>query len=206
MSLSEAHRYAPGGGVTWAVLDAGISVNGEPPVRTAGPPETVKRVLSWFGPAIEAAAKAFNIPPAILVAIICNEAAGGQLDLDLVKDARREEPGYVSDHATPDRVSVGCCQTLLSTARQALNRPSLTCLDLTIPETSIMAAAAYIGSQKRLTGFDPPLVAAAYNAGGLYPEATSTNRWGLRCYPLGTGIYIDRFVLWYNDAVAVLRQ
>jgi hypothetical protein len=138
------------------------------------------------------------------VAIICNESAGGVADLDQVLTARREEPGYVSEHATPDRVSIGCCQTLLSTARSALLRPALTALDLTIPETSLLAAAATIGRQQRLTGFDPVLVAAAYNAGSLYMEAVEKNRWGLRCFPLNTGQYIDRFVLWYNDAVAVL--
>jgi hypothetical protein len=173
-------------------------------VGTAGPPETVRRVLGWFGPAIAAAAKTFDVPAAILVAIICNESAGGVPELDRVTHARREEPGYISDEITPERLSVGCCQTLLSTARAVLGRPALTALDLTIPEHSIMAAAACIAGQRKLTGLDPVLVAAAYNSGGLHPVPVGANRWGLRCFPLNTGAYIDRFVLWYNDAVAVL--
>jgi hypothetical protein len=201
--MDKPHQYVRGG-VSWAVLPDGISIDGAAPVGTAGPPETVRRVLGWFGPAIEAASDVFGVPKAVLVAIICNESAGGVTDLEQVQTARREEPGYVSEHATPDRVSVGCCQTLVSTARAALMRPALSALDLCVPETSILAAAGYIASQRRVTQFDPVLIAAAYNAGGLHPEPISVNRWGLRCYPLNTGQYIDRFVLWYNDAVAVL--
>jgi hypothetical protein len=37
----------------------------------------------------------------------------------------REEPGYVSDEATPGRISAGCCQLLLSTARQAMHDQSI---------------------------------------------------------------------------------
>jgi hypothetical protein len=140
----------------------------------------------------------------LLVAVICSEAAGGQTDRALVCTARREEPGYISEASTPGHVSIGCCQTLLSTARAALREPALSAADLTNPRVSIGAAAAYIASQQYVTGFDPPLVAADYNAGGLHAEPTVTNRWGLRCYPLRTGRYIDTFVAWYNDAVKVL--
>ena len=166
----------------------------------------MRRVLGWFGLAISTASAAHAVPAEILVAIICNEAAGGQPDRARVVSARREEPGYVSDAATPERVSTGCCQTLLETARAALGRPGLTSAELEDPATSIMAAAAYVASQKHITSLNPVLVAAAYNAGGLHPEPTSTNRWGLRCYPLNTGVYIDRFVLWYNDAVSVIPR
>lgn len=205
MSLSEPHRYV-NGGVLWSVTEAGIGIQGDPPAGTPGPPETVRRVWGWFSVPIKAASAQYHVPAALLLAIICNEAAGsGETDPDVVCAARREEPRYVSDASTPSRVSTGCCQTLLSTARQVLHRPDLTSADLCDPATSILAAAAYIASQFKLTHFDPPLVAAAYNAGGLHPEPVEHNRWGLKCYPLGTGQYIDRFVLWYNDAIAVLK-
>jgi hypothetical protein len=201
--MAKLRQYVRGG-VSWTAGEDGISIGGAPPQGTDGPPETAQRVLTWFGPAIDAASDVFGVPKAVLVAIICNESAGGVTDLEQVQTARRKEPGYISDAETPDRLSVGCCQTLLSTARQALVRPALSALDLCVPETSILAAAGYIASQRRVTQFDPVLIAAAYNAGGLHPEPISVNRWGLRCYPLNTGQYIDRFVLWYNDAVAVL--
>jgi hypothetical protein len=202
--LSSPHRFCSGG-VSWTVTANGIAIEGQPLAGTPGPPETVKRVLDWFGPAIAQASDTYHVPVAILVAIICNEAAGGQPDRARVVAARREEPGFESDAATPSRVSTGCCQTLLSTAREALHEPGLTSADLTDPTVSIRACAAYIASQTYLTHLDPVLVAACYNAGGLHPEPTTTNRWGLRVFPLGTGAYIDRFVLWYNDAVAVLK-
>jgi hypothetical protein len=206
MSLANPHHFAPGG-VLWRVTDQGVGIAGEPPVGTPGEPETVRRVLGWFGAEINAASKAHGVPAALLVAIICNESAGdGETERASVTNSRREEPGYISDETTPSRVSIGCCQTLLSTARETLQRPDLTSADLENPATSLMAGAAYIASQRTLTGLDPVLVAAAYNAGGLHPEPTTTNRWGLRCYPIGTGAYIDRFVLWYNDACRVALE
>ena len=81
--------------------------------------------------------------------------------------------------------------------------------DLLEPEISLYAAAAYMRDQAdrdldRSTFLDPVLVAAAYNAGGLYQEAKRSNPWRLRCYPLGTGEHITRFVRWYGDACAVI--
>lgn len=202
--LSIPHRFIAGG-VSWAVTDAGISIDTRPVRGTDGPPMTVHRVNSWFGKLITDASLQFGVPAEILVAIVCNESAGGQTDRAVVLAARREEPGYISDHVTPDRVSTGCCQTLLSTARWVLKRPELTSGDLVNPAISIQAAAAYIAGRSNVTGLDPVLIAACYNAGGLYREDTVSNRWGLRCFPLHTGQYIDRFVLWYNDAVAVAQ-
>ena len=51
---------------------------------------------------------------------------------------------------------------------------------------------------------DPPLVAAAYNAGGSSTRTATQNRWSLRQFPIGTGKHCDRFVRFFNDAVAVL--
>ena len=58
-----------------------------------------------------------------------------------------------------------------------------------------------IAAQLWSTRFDPPLVAAAYNAGGVYHDPVPANRWRLRCYPIGTGAHVDRFVAWFNDAM-----
>ena len=38
-----------------------------------------------------------------------------------------------------------------------------------------------------------------YNAGGVYHNDSTENRWRMRQYPLGTSHHADRYVLWFND-------
>jgi hypothetical protein len=115
------------------------------------------------------------------------------------------EPGYISDEATPHKVSPGLTQTLISTAREAMQM-SLDRQWLLDPANAIEAGTAYIAHQARVTHLDPPLVAAAYNAGKLAYQNGSQNRWKLRQYPIGTGAHCDRFVQFFNDAVFVLSN
>jgi hypothetical protein len=197
--LRAAHA-GPFGGVTWSLDARGIGINGEAPAGTPGPPATALRVWQWFGADIRAAAHKHSVPVELIVATICTESAGGQHDADQVCRARREEPGFVSDQATPNRVSVGCMQTLVSTAAEFLMRP-VTAADLEDPAVAIDAGAAVIAAQFWSTRFDPPLVGAAYNAGGVYHDPEPANRWRLRCYPIGAGAHLDRFVAWFNDAM-----
>ena len=80
-------------------------------------------------------------------------------------------------------------------------------LELTRPnETRTIArtGTAYIAKQAKVTSLDPPLVAAAYNAGRLKHQDGKENRWKLRQFPICTGHHCDRFVQFLNDAVAVL--
>jgi hypothetical protein len=63
-----------------------------------------------------------------------------------------------------------------------------------------------IAQQRAQTELDPPLVAAAYNAGGLRYDSSAGNRWKLVQFPIGTSEHCDRFVKWFNDAVAVLAE
>lgn len=137
----------------------------------------------------------------MIVATIATESAGGDLNRDHVRCARREEPGYVSDVETPHKVSIGPMQLLISTAREALHDERLTAVDLMDAGRNIRAGTSYIAQEARITKLGPPLVAAAYNAGGLYTEDMPGNRWRLRCFPVGTGAYINRFVLWFNDCM-----
>ncbi len=94
-------------------------------------------------------------------------------------------------------------QTLISTAREALAgevaADEIGRRWLLAPDNSIRAGTAYIASQKPVTGFDPPKVACAYNAGGVYPESGPGNRWKMRQYPIGKSTHADRFVKWLND-------
>lgn len=189
------------GPLSWHLTPQGISINGQPARGTAGVPATVRRVWSWFGDDIRASAKQYVVPVELLVATLCTESAGGQTEYASVCRARRNEPGWISDDATPARVSIGAMQTLISSARAATGLSSLSAEDLCDPMVSLQAGAAVIAESRAVTHYDPPLVAASYNAGGVYEDANTGNRWRLRCYPLGTGRYIDSFVSWLNDAM-----
>jgi hypothetical protein len=190
------------GGVTWNLTPKGICVGGAPPKGSGGEPTTARRVWAWFAEDIRGAANHFKVPVELIVMTICGETASSSPTLYHCVNARRRETGWLSDSETPDRVSVGCMQTLISTARAVLNTPTLSTANLVDPATSIAAGTAYIASQFGMTSFDAPLVAAGYNSGGLYPESEAANRWRLRCYPLGSGRYIDDAVEWFNDAMA----
>jgi soluble lytic murein transglycosylase-like protein len=152
-----------------------------------------------FGGDISAWADHYDVPIELIVATICTESSGKPL-------AVREEPGYISDEATPAKVSVGLMQTLIATARGSLRREGIA------PETvnrvwlsngrnSIRAGTAYIREQVRDTGFDPPKVACAYNAGSVRHNASPQNRWKMRQFPIDSSEHADRFVRWFNDCV-----
>jgi hypothetical protein len=76
---------------------------------------------------------------------------------------------------------------------------------LRVPANSIAAGAAEIAKKVGETGYDPPKVACAYNAGGLYYEPSPGNRWRMRQFPIGTSAHADRFVTWFNDTIFSLR-
>ena len=92
-------------------------------------------------------------------------------------------------------------QTLISTARAAVGDDAIDRSWLLEPANSIQAGTAYIASQWKVTSFDPPKVACAYNAGGVYYNDGVNNRWKMRQYPIGTGKHADRFVQWFNDCM-----
>lgn len=191
-SLMEPHNDF--GGVPWMLTRDGLVVDGRLD-RSPGTPSTVTRVLQTFGALIAATASKHQVPVELIVATICTETSGRA-------DAVRIEPGWTSDEETPHRVSSGLMQTLISTAREATGNRGLTRDTLTDPATSIDAGTAYIARQRTVTRFDPPQVACAYNAGGLYTNRGEANRWKLRQYPIGTGAHADRFTKWFNDCFA----
>jgi hypothetical protein len=86
-----------------------------------------------------------------------------------------------------------------------MHNPAIDRAWLLNPDNAIQAGAAYIASQAHVTAFDPPKVAAAKNAGGLFSQSSPANQWKMRAFPLGTADLIDRFLQWFNDAVRVLR-
>lgn len=200
--LKKSHRRYQDG-CSWRVDAAGVSVDGGANGAAFNDSHLamVKRVRRDFAQAIASTIGpgpgCIPVPVELIIATICTESSGNP-------NALRKEPGcdLVDPERTPHRVSPGLMQTLLSTAREARSMPELRLNDLFNPKESIAAGAAYIWRQARTTRFDPPLVAAAYNAGGVYYNSGSANAWRLRQYPIGTSKHVDRFVRFFNAAMA----
>jgi hypothetical protein len=182
--------------VRWRLTPKGIEVEGDGVPRTRGEPATVKRIFETFKEPIEEMATKYGVPIEIIVATIATESGGNP-------KAVRQEPGYKSDTSTPNKVSPGLMQTLISTAEGVLKR-DLTRDDLLNPRTSIMAGTAYMAQQAKDTNLDPIKAGAAYNAGAMYYQDGAKNRWKLRQYPIGTSAHCDRIVEFFNDTIAYL--
>jgi hypothetical protein len=178
--------------IKWRLTREGVNVENIGIERTAGEPVTVRRIWENYGTAINRWAGEYNVPCELIVATICTETKGNP-------NAVREEPGYISDEETPHRVSPGLMQTLISTARATLHNPHINREWLLIPENSIQAGTSYLAQKRSRTDFDPPKIACAYNAGGIYHQKGVENRWKMRQYPIGTSHHADRFVKWFND-------
>lgn len=179
----------------WVLTAQGVVLDGA--VQRAGAP-TAARAWAVHGTAMQRAAQAQSVPVELLLACACTESGGRA-------SAVREEPGYLDDETTPQRVSPGLMQTLISTAREALADPRIDRALLLDPQTSLAAGGAYIRRQAlggRPTGFDPPLVAIAYNAGSLRAAA---NPWGLVQTRRGDGWHADAFCRFFNDAFALFE-
>jgi hypothetical protein len=206
-ALKVFHAAFPGtpGEARWRLKSDGLLIEGEAgPIGSGGQPITVGKVWSRWKDQISVAAAEFDVPIEVILATICAESSGNP-------DARREEPGYESDEATPSRVSVGLMQTLISTARDmsgSLNVPAATITDpwLRVGLNSIRAGTAYMRSQRGQTRYDPPKVACAYNAGSVRLNASAGNRWKMVQYPIGTSAHADRWVKWFNDCFVVFQS
>jgi hypothetical protein len=196
MTITDFHGFRDG--VRWRLTPAGVEIEGSGIERTRGQPTTVRKVWEAYGEMINRTARSYRVPCVLIVATICTESSGRA-------DAVRLEPGYKSDEQTPNKISPGLMQTLISTARDTL-RMSLDREWLLKPANSIEAGTAYIAKQAKSTGLDPPLVAAAYNAGSLIYQPGQRNRWKLKQFPIGTAEHCDRFVKFFNDAVFVLKD
>lgn len=189
------HPTCGAGARSWRLTGAGIEVTEGGVLRTGGEPATVLRIWSAYRTALCSSARANGVPVELLVATSATESGGNPA-------AVLQEPGYVSDDQTPGRISAGLCQTLLSSASEVMRQP-VTRVWLQVPGNSIEAGARCIARAKGRTGFDPPLVAACYNAGSLRPS--KRNPWGLVCTddgnndPTDGGDHVTRWVKWFND-------
>ena len=196
-ALTAAHGYQDS--VTWALTGTGIAIAGAPAAGSGGQLVTVRTIWSKFGVSAGRWAESFRVPVELIVATIATESRGDPAALRL-------EPDYVDDDKTPDKVSPGLMQTLISTARDVLNQDDIDRAWLLQPDNSIQAGTACIDRQRRLTLLDPPKVACAYNAGGLYHDPSAANRWKMRQFPPGRSSHGDRFVQWFNDCIALFDE
>lgn len=108
-----------------------------------------------YGHLISAAAKRHGVPAELILATIVDESGGNAR-------AVATNPGYVSDAATPDRVSIGLGQLLIASARRLVPGRRIDRAALFDPAVSIDLVARYHARFYKGTGFDPQLVATAY--------------------------------------------
>lgn len=125
-----------------------------------------------YGHLIAGAAQRHGVPAELILATIVDESGGNTR-------AVATNPGYVSDAATPDRVSVGLGQLLISSARRLSPERRIDRAALFDPAVSIELVARYHARFYKGTGFEPQLVAAAYLSGRA-PVLRAGQRWSPR--------------------------
>ena len=190
--LQQPRQFGPSD--HWRLTSEGLEVAG---VIAGSPGRMVTIPLVWerFARSIRRWANELSVPVELIIATIATESRGEPR-------AEREEDGFVDDTETPHRVSAGLMQTLISTAANMVPAEPVDRAWLLVGDNSIRAGTAYIGHQREVTLFDPPLVAAAYNAGRLPNEPQTANRWGT----IHTAGHVDRFVGFFNDAFRLFRS
>jgi soluble lytic murein transglycosylase-like protein len=125
-----------------------------------------------YGHLISAAAQRHGVPAELILATIVDESGGNAR-------AVATNPGYVSDEATPDRVSAGLGQLLIASARRLLPGRKIDRAALFDPALSIDLVARYHARFYEGTGFAPQLVASAYLLGRA-PALRTGQRWAPR--------------------------
>jgi hypothetical protein len=154
---------------------------------------------------LDEASERFCVPIAWIMATVSIEATRIGRTLHFDPQCVREEPGFRSDTETPNRVSPGLMQTLISTAQAMHDRYDLndidrprTRFDLMSARTSLLHGTAYIAYQMGRYSDDPVLsCVAAYNAGSV---RDASNVWNLRTY---SDTRVDKWLAFHNDARAL---
>lgn len=218
------------GGRAWRYDGAGVYTRGHGedhrPWRTAGAPVTCRAILERYGAIILWAAEKHGVNPALILMTIATETAATRAHGFTGPATFRWEAHVLNRDVTQafrGTYSAGPMQILATTARDLIatrggeyalghapfatapalrERPAAapTGLPLYDPRTNIELGTAVIRRQLQLTGDDPVLVAAVYNAGGIYES--SANPWRLRSH----GNHLDRAARWYGDACVALRE
>lgn len=215
-------------GQRWRYDNRGIytDASGNAPLRTSGEPVTCREIVQIYGPDIFANAARHGVNPALIIMTIATESAFAREDGFTGPRTFRWEAHVENIDVSPvfsGTYSAGPMQCLATTVRYML-REFGTKFDLGAYDDTVAPAirprpnpapddhplyrapaAIEIGTAEirmrwAQTKDDPILVAAAYNAGGIY-EATHS-AWGIRAYDN----HLDRAAAWYGDACAVLAE
>lgn len=202
----------------WRLTVQGVEIRRAGVERTEGKPRTALWIWDTWHRPLNRWSQHYQVPVELLIALIATESAPAKGQPFYTRDPRslRREKGFISLERTPHRISVGLTQVSVATARAVLALEGIdpALVDdqwLMSAENGIRTGAALVARQARgelsnvATYYDPPVVFAAYNAGGLYRMGGWQNRWKMRQYPARTGKHVDRAVHFYNDAVAMLR-
>jgi hypothetical protein len=188
MRLSEYHAKFPGG-IRWRIALEGVELEGKGLLKyNTQMYETAAAFVGQYGEAFASVSKEYGVPMELLIACASTQSPGGP-----VKFVWRD-PGYVGDDITPSRISAGVCRMLLSTAQFFLKDPTLDHYWLLDVHNSVRACAAYMRFNRATlrTGWDPVLVACAFNAGGLYEDQRPGNYWRLRQYSMLLGFHSSK--------------
>lgn len=181
--------YAPGAPVAPAAESCGgvLARSAEVRYRVALIAPTWQR----YRRLIAAAASRHGVPAELILTAIVEESGGRP-------QAVATYPGYVSDSATPDKISLGLGQMLLSTAQKLAPGQRIGRAHLQDPAIAIDLVARYFVRFYKVTGFDPQLAGSSYNAGSVrMPPA------GQRWSPPNPR-YVARFAAVFNASVAHL--
>lgn len=221
VGLSDWHSQF--GGQQWRFDHDGVYLSSSSaPIRSLGAPTTAQAILTTYGSQICKSSITHGVPPELIVMTIGAESAVYRsVDFTGPKTFRWEPAVLVSDISPPTYgdYSAGPMQTLATTARDIIKRLGLSYQPMQIapywaqePDpapasnplydgtVNIDLGTAEIRSRLKTSGFDPVLVAACFNAGGLY--STDANAWHLRTQ----GDHINRAVQWFGDACFVLSS
>jgi hypothetical protein len=214
------------GGREWRYDERGVYIweyeGGQEPLRTLGRPVTCRRIWELFRTEILRASQRFEVSPALIMMTIATEtAAYRSVDFNGPRTLFWEPHVWNRDVQPPFQgdYSAGPMQTLATTARWVIRaqqlpydpfaiappyrhrpQPSPTKHPLYDPDTNLTIGAAEIKQRWRTSGDDPILVAACFNAGGLYES--HSNSWHLRT----SNDHLDRAAKWFGDACAVLAE
>jgi len=187
----------------WRLTNAGLELQrkGLDPYipRTGGKPKSATLCWQSYQFALTGASERWGVDIRTLIAMICIEAVRRD---GLYFDERSERyEERIDDYST------GLMQTLVKNNANASERRTrylgreVTRADLRSPDVSIAYGAMYLSHLGISHGTDDPiLLAAGYNAGGMYEDDDSL--WNLRTYGEKR---LDHFAAWFNDAHEVLR-
>lgn len=209
------------GGQQWRYDDTGIFLQGvATPEKSDGAPITCATIVSLYGTQILAASHARGVPPELIVMTIAAEVGANRGSEFTGAPTFRWEPRVRVTDVSPPRFgdySAGPMQTLATTARSIFRKihpgqdafaaaPALATKPVPAPSNnplydaglSIDLGTAVIMQSLHVTGLDPILVAACYNAGSI--RQSTDNPWHL----FTTGDHLNRASQWYGDACAVI--